>query len=81
MLNVNTSGSPAWRRTSDGGGTGRSSSAQGRRSADFMGITEEEEEEEVEEVDEFSPHLKPGEFIEEEEEKPPPTPPKEPVKG
>lgn len=37
---------------------------QGRRSGDFMGITEEEEEEEeIEEVDDFSPGLKPGEFI------------------
>lgn len=31
-----------------------------------MGITEEEEEEEVEEVEDFSPNLKPGEFIVEE---------------
>jgi hypothetical protein len=46
---------------------------QGRRSGEIIaGITEEdeeeEEEEEVEEVDDFSPTLKPGEFIEEEEE-------------
>ena len=46
-----------------------------------MGITEEEEEE-IEEVDDFSPGLKPGEFIVdvnddgEETERPPPTPPK-----
>lgn len=42
---------------------------QGRRSADFMGITEEEEEEDeedVELVDDFSAALmKPGEYVEE----------------
>lgn len=78
MLAVNTQGSPAWRRGSDAGGGSRSQSIQGRRSGEIMGITEEEEEEEeeeeVEEVDDFSPNLKPGEFVE--EEKPPPTPPK-----
>lgn len=76
MLAVNTQGSPAWRRGSDASGGSRSQSIQGRRSGEIMGITEEdeEEEEEVEEVDDFSPNLKPGEFIE--EEKPPPTPPK-----
>lgn len=76
MLNVNTQGSPSgWRRTSDTGS--RSHSVPGRRSGEIMGITEEEEEEEeeIEEVDDFSPHLKPGEFVE--EEKPPATPPKE----
>lgn len=79
MLAVNTSGSPAWRRGSDAGATSRSHSVQGRRSGEIMGITEEEEEEEdedVEEVDDFSPSLKPGEFVEDEV-KPPPTPPKE----
>ncbi|KAH8726336.1 kinase-like domain-containing protein [Phaeosphaeriaceae sp. PMI808] len=72
MLNVNTQNNTAgWRRTSDTGS--RSHSVQGRRSGEIMGITEEEE---VEEVDDFSPNLKPGEFIVEEE-KAPPTPPKE----
>ncbi len=28
-----------------------------------MGITEEDEEEEIEEVDDFSPGLRPGEFV------------------
>lgn len=84
MLNVNTQGSPGgWRRTSETGS--RSHSVQGRRSGEIMGITEEEEEEEegeeeeeedIEEVDDFSPGLKEGEFIEEEK-PPPPTPPKE----
>lgn len=37
---------------------------QGRRSGEIGGIVEEEEEEEeIEEVDDFSPGLKPGEFI------------------
>lgn len=45
-----------------------------------MGITEEEEEEEeIEEVDDFSPGLKPGEFVvtvNDDAERAPPTPPK-----
>jgi hypothetical protein len=43
----------------------RSTSVQGRRSGDFMGITEEEEED-IEEVDEFSPVMASmGEVVEE----------------
>lgn len=39
---------------------------QGRRSGDFMGITEEEEEDDVEEVEEFSPVMASmGEVVEE----------------
>ena len=52
---------------------------QGRRSGEIMGITEEDEEEEIEEVDDFSPGLKPGEFVvdvNDDAEVPPPTPPK-----
>lgn len=55
---------------------------QGRRSGEIMGITEEDEEEEdeeIEEVDDFSPGLKPGEFIvdvNDDAEVPPATPPK-----
>lgn len=46
----------------------RAGGSQGRRSGDFsMGVMEEEEEEEnegsIEEVDDFSPGLKPGEFV------------------
>ena len=51
---------------------------QGRRSGEIGGIVEEEEEE-IEEVDDFSPGLKPGEFIvdvNDDAEVPPPTPPK-----
>lgn len=44
-------------------GNSRSGSVQGRRSADFMGITEEEEEEDIEEVDDFSAVMKPGEYV------------------
>ncbi|KAF1971170.1 kinase-like protein [Bimuria novae-zelandiae CBS 107.79] len=56
MLNLSTASPVAGRQRSlnDGNGS-RSTSIQGRRSAEIMGITEEEEEEEVEEVDEFSP--------------------------
>ncbi|KAJ4301195.1 hypothetical protein N0V90_003286 [Kalmusia sp. IMI 367209] len=56
MLNLST-GSPAarGRNFSEGAGS-RSTSIQGRRSGEIMGIAEEEEdEEEVEEVEEFSP--------------------------
>ncbi|KAF2134265.1 kinase-like protein [Dothidotthia symphoricarpi CBS 119687] len=72
MLNVNTQagggggaggGQPAWKRE----GGSRSVSVQGRRSGEIMGITEEEEEEgeeDIEEVEEFSPELRPGEFVE-----------------
>lgn len=73
-----------WRSRSGGGDAGgsRGASVQGRRSGDgIMGITEEEEEEEeIEEVDDFSPGLKPGEFIvdvnDDAEKAPPATPPK-----
>ncbi|XPS79302.1 hypothetical protein M3J07_011304 [Ascochyta lentis] len=80
----NTTTSP-WRSRSGGETASRGASVQGRRSGEIMGITEEEEEEEdeeIEEVDDFSPGLKPGEFIVqvnddgEETERPPPTPPK-----
>jgi hypothetical protein len=85
MLNVNTQTSPAngsaWRRTSDGNGS-RNQSTQGRRSAEIMGIAEEEEEEEeedeedIEEVDTFdAAGLKEGEFVEEDEGRLPETPP------
>jgi hypothetical protein len=74
-------GNNPWRSRSGGeGGSSRGASVQGRRSGDgIMGITEEEEEEEIEEVDDFSPGLKPGEFVvtvNDDAERPPPTPPK-----
>ena len=71
-----------WRSRSgggDAGGASRGASVQGRRSGEIMGITEEDEEEEIEEVDDFSPGLKPGEFVvdvNDDAEVPPPTPPK-----
>lgn len=79
MLNLNTHGSPASRPR--GEVTSRSGSVQGRRSGEIMGI-EEEDEDEIEEVEEFSPIMKPGEFVVEEttaeadkeEGKPPPLP-------
>lgn len=88
MLNVGgATGSPTtWRGNRVGDSGSRNHSVQGRRSGEIMGITEEDEEEEeedmeIEEVDEFSPVLKDGEFIEEVEEKPPATPPKDKVKA
>ncbi|KAJ4380230.1 hypothetical protein N0V86_004539 [Didymella sp. IMI 355093] len=66
--NIATANTP-WRSRSGGGGAGdagsRGQSVQGRRSAEIGGIVEEDEEEEmeIEEVDDFSPGLKPGEFI------------------
>lgn len=69
-----------WRSRSGGDAGSRGASVQGRRSGEIMGITEEEEEEEeIEEVDDFSPGLKPGEFVvdvNDDAERPPPTPPK-----
>jgi hypothetical protein len=65
MLNLSThTGSPA-ARVREGTSGSRSTSVQGRRSGDFMGITEEEEED-VEEVEEFSPVMASmGEVVEE----------------
>ncbi|KAL1654920.1 hypothetical protein SLS61_002669 [Didymella pomorum] len=68
-----------WRSRSGGDAGSRGQSVQGRRSGEIGGIVEEEEEEEIEEVDDFSPGLKPGEFIvdvNDDAEVPPPTPPK-----
>ncbi|KAJ4309946.1 hypothetical protein N0V94_008684 [Neodidymelliopsis sp. IMI 364377] len=62
-LNQQATSNP-WRSRSGGEAGSRGGSVQGRRSGEIMGITEEEEEEEeIEEVDDFSPGLKPGEFI------------------
>ena len=75
-------GTNPWRSRSGGeAGGSRGASVQGRRSGEgIMGITEEEEEEEeIEEVDDFSPGLKPGEFVvtvNDDAERAPPTPPK-----
>ncbi|PVI01313.1 hypothetical protein DM02DRAFT_358642 [Periconia macrospinosa] len=66
MLNLNSShnGSPAARMRGEGQSS-RSTSIQGRRSGEIMGI-EEEDEDEVEEVDDFSPVLENGmEIVEE----------------
>lgn len=63
MLNLNTHGSPSAVRSRSEANS-RSTSVQGRRSGDFMGI-EEEDEDEIEEVEEFSPITRPGEFAEE----------------
>lgn len=68
-----------WRSRSGGDAGSRGTSVQGRRSGEIGGIVEEEEEEEIEEVDDFSPGLRPGEFIEDgndDVEVPPATPPK-----
>ncbi|KAF2876455.1 kinase-like domain-containing protein [Massariosphaeria phaeospora] len=64
MLNLNTSGSPAHHRIRSDAAS-RSTSVQGRRSGEIMGI-EEEDEDDIEEVDEFSPIMRPGEFVVEE---------------
>ncbi|OCK73394.1 Pkinase-domain-containing protein [Lepidopterella palustris CBS 459.81] len=61
MLNVNSHGSPSTSRQRSENNS-RSASVQGRRSGE---IIEEEDEDEVEEVDEFSPVMRPGEFVEE----------------
>jgi len=66
MLNLSThTGSPTARMRGESATGSRSTSVQGRRSGDFMGITEEEEED-VEEVEEFSPVMASmGEVVEE----------------
>ncbi|KAF2016048.1 kinase-like protein [Aaosphaeria arxii CBS 175.79] len=58
-------GSPAAGRMRNEGNS-RSTSIQGRKSGEFLGITEEDEEEEedIEEVEEFGPLMKDGEFEE-----------------
>lgn len=79
-IGTNNANNP-WRSRSGGEASSRGQSVQGRRSGEIGGIVEEEEEEEedIEEVDDFSPGLKPGEFIvdvNDDAEVPPPTPPK-----
>ncbi|CAI6341829.1 unnamed protein product [Periconia digitata] len=78
MLNLNNGSSPASnpRMRGTDGQSSRSTSIQGRRSGEIMGITEEEEEEEVEEVDDFSPIRENSmvELVEEAEEPSSPSP-------
>lgn len=79
--NIGTSSANSpWRSRSGGDPGSRGQSVQGRRSGEIGGIVEEEEEEEeIEEVDDFSPGLKPGEFVvdvNDDAEVAPPTPPK-----
>ncbi|KAF1360173.1 kinase-like protein [Lizonia empirigonia] len=78
--NLQQSTTNPWRSRSGGEAASRGASTQGRRSGEIMGITEEEEDEDedIEEVDDFSPGLRPGEFVDEADEpdRLPTTPPK-----
>ncbi|KAF1929827.1 kinase-like protein [Didymella exigua CBS 183.55] len=64
--NIGTSTANGPWRSRSGGEVSRGASAPSRRSGEIGGIVEEEEEEEeeeIEEVDDFSPGLRPGEFV------------------